>query len=600
MLKRDSFHYVPLLLSLKQLLSNQSIRNEILKSRESGDELRDIADGSYFSSHQHFSSDPDGLQIIAYYDEVETCNPLGSSSKKFKLGCIFFTLGNVRPFLRSSLKAIFLVALAKSSTIKTNGIDSILEPFINDLKQLSSSGITLEFSGMQEVWRGALLCFLADNLAAHELGGFKESFSFALKFCRTCMATSDLSQTYFNESSFQLRTPAEHSRQCFELDGPDRVKHSVEYGINRRAALEELPYFSVVHGLPHDVMHDLMEGVIPHEMRLLLNSCITDGFFDVSTFNHRLNAFDFGYTESGDKPAAIEDGVKIRQSAAQMWLLARILPFLVGDLIPRDYPQWECFLKLLQICDICTAPSVLPDTAMYLELLIEEHHTQFSVLYGKNLKMHFMVHYPGQIFRFGPLIQAWTMRHEAKLRIIKRAARASNYKNVCQTAAKRHQHLLCYYLHTNKLLQQSVEIGPCKSPNSIVEESPEIFSLMQTFGSSNDCMMVSHPAFVKCNGNFIKRNVFILTSFDVLDPVFCKVIDILSSGCGIFLVITEFVTIYYDAHYHAYVIKQQSNVLRVINAISVPSLGVFHPRLTFDKHDHLLYINLKTHIENFI
>ena len=116
-----------------------------------------------------------------------------------------------------------------------------------------------------------------------------------------------------------------------------------------------------------------------------------------------------------------------------MWLLARILPFLVGDLIPRDYPQWECFLKLLQICDICTAPSVLPDTAMYLELLIEEHHTQFSVLYGKNLiipKMHFMVHYPGQIFRFGPLIQAWTMRHEAKLRIIKRAARASNYKNV--------------------------------------------------------------------------------------------------------------------------------------------------------------------------
>ena len=392
-------------------------------------------------------------------------------------------------------------------------------------RKLSSSGIDpTEVSGLDELFTSVT----------------EESFSFALKFCRTCMATSDLSQTYFNESSFQLRTPAEHSRQCFELDGPDRVKHSVEYGINQRAALEELPYFSVVHGLPHDVMHDLMEGVIPHEMRLLLNSCISDGFFDVSTFNHRLNAFDFGYTESGDKPAAIEDGVKIRQSAAQMWLLARILPFLVGDLIPRDYPQWECFLKLLQICDICTAPSVLPDTAMYLELLIEEHHTQFSVLYGKNLiipKMHLMVHYPGQSFRFGPLIQAWTMRHEAKLRIIKRAARASNYKNVCQTAEKRHQHLLCYYLHTNKLLQQSVEIGPCKSPNSIVEESPEIFSLMQTFGSSNDCMMVSHPAFVKCNGNFIKRNVFILTSFDVLDPVFCKVIDILSSGCGIFLVI---------------------------------------------------------------
>ena len=32
------------------------------------------------------------------------------------------------------------------------------------------------------MWRGALIAFLADNLAAHEIGGFKESFSFAGSF----------------------------------------------------------------------------------------------------------------------------------------------------------------------------------------------------------------------------------------------------------------------------------------------------------------------------------------------------------------------------------------------------------------------------------
>lgn len=42
-------NYVPLLLGLKQLLSNQCIRNEILKGRASGDNICDIADGSYFS-----------------------------------------------------------------------------------------------------------------------------------------------------------------------------------------------------------------------------------------------------------------------------------------------------------------------------------------------------------------------------------------------------------------------------------------------------------------------------------------------------------------------------------------------------------------------
>ena len=193
---------------------------------------------------------PNGLQIIAYYDEVETCNPLGSSSKKYKLGCIFFTLGNIRPFWRSSLKAIFLAAVAKSSTNKTNGIDAILQPFIDDLKEFSSSGITIDYGGTQEVWKGALIAFLADNLASHEIGGFKESFSFSNRFCRSCTAKSSHSQTYFNEKFFQL-----------------------------------------VCALPHDIMHDLMEGVIPHEITFLLNSCVTDGLFELSQLNDRISVF---------------------------------------------------------------------------------------------------------------------------------------------------------------------------------------------------------------------------------------------------------------------------------------------------------------------
>ena len=140
------------------------------------------------------------------------------------------------------------------------------------------------------MWGGALIAFLADNLAAHKIGGFKGPFSFAQKFCRSCMATTSLSRTYFNESCFQLRTPTEHTKQCSELDGPNRVRAPVEYGINRRAALEDLSYFHVVHALPHDIMHDLMEGVIPHEMKLLLQSSVADSLFDMTQFNHRLSA----------------------------------------------------------------------------------------------------------------------------------------------------------------------------------------------------------------------------------------------------------------------------------------------------------------------
>ena len=81
MLKRDSFYYIPLLLTLKELLGDPSVRSEILQDKVTGENLNDISDAS------------SALQIIAYYDEVETCNPLGSSSKKYKLGCIFSLLG---------------------------------------------------------------------------------------------------------------------------------------------------------------------------------------------------------------------------------------------------------------------------------------------------------------------------------------------------------------------------------------------------------------------------------------------------------------------------------------------------------------------------
>ena len=240
----------------------------------------------------------------------------------------------------------------------------------------------------------------------------------------------------------------------------------------------------------------------------------------------------------------IEDCLKLRQSAAQMWLLMRILPFLVGDLIPRNDMHWECYLKLVKICNIATASSVSRDTTLYLQLLIEEHHLQFCELYGSNSvipKMHFIIHYPSQLLRFGPLVHAWTMRYEAKLRVIKRAARISNFKNVCQTVAKRHQHLLCYYLHTNKLLSRELEVGPSKSPFLLSEECIEVQTFLKNCSLQN-CSLISHPSFVKCNGVMFKPNVYILLAYDVFEPHFRKVIDLLSTDIGVFIVYHECMT----------------------------------------------------------
>ena len=86
--------------------------------------------------------------------------------------------------------------------------------------------------------------------------------SFALRICRTCMVTATESSSCFSESRCQLRDPETHFTQCELLDGVLGSHYSTNFGINRQSILEDIPGFSVVSGIPHDIMHDLFEGIV--------------------------------------------------------------------------------------------------------------------------------------------------------------------------------------------------------------------------------------------------------------------------------------------------------------------------------------------------
>ena len=403
------------------------------------DILGDFCDGSLFQAHPLFSLDVHALQMIAYYDDLEIVNPLGSFVKRHKLGCLFFFLANVRPQYRSTFKTIHLVAVAKTQDINVYGIDAFLTPFIEDLKELYCDGIVGLFNGESHIYHGALLAFLADTLAAHSLGGFKGSMSFALRICRTCMISPSQIKSCFSENDCQLRSPETHFEQCALLYGPLLDHFSTSFGVNRLSILEDVPGFSVITGLPHDIMHDLFEGVVPYELKLLIQHCVGAKYFTIDQLNERINAYDF----VSNKPIVIDSRIinspslKIRQSASQMMHLSREFPMLVADLVPEDDENWHSFIVLLKICAISLSPVCSYDTISYL---LEENLNIFHQLYPEESmipKQHYMVHYPSQISHLGPLIQSWNMRQEAKLSFVKRVSRRSNYKNVCLTVAKK-------------------------------------------------------------------------------------------------------------------------------------------------------------------
>lgn len=88
--------------------------------------------------------------------------------------------------------------------------------------------------------------------------------------------------------------------------------------------------------------------------------------------------------------------------AIQMWVLSVNLPLIIGDKIPEDSKEWECFLLLLDIVKLCTSRKVSKSHIGYLEVLIQIHHQLFVECYPNARiipKMHYMVHLPKQILR---------------------------------------------------------------------------------------------------------------------------------------------------------------------------------------------------------
>ena len=551
--------------------------------------IEDFCDGSVFKSHPLFSKDPHALQIIGYFDELEVCNPLGSHVKKHKVGVVFFTLGNIHPMYRSTFKSINLAILATKPIIEKHGLDAVLRPFIQDLCSLATKGISINFQGRKQTFKGALLAFLSDNLASNELGGFKLNFSFSFRCCRTCLVTRSGMSCEFNSDKVIVRSRLTHENQCKMLIGPTENHYSKTYGINRRSALLDVnhfPFFS--GGLPHDWMHDILEGAAPLEIKLLLKHCISEKFFTLSEYNQALVHFNYGYTEN-DKPVPIiqshfQSDRPLRSTASQMLLLLQILPFLIGDKVPESDVNWKCYLLMRKVVDIVFCPVVTEGMASSLKLIIVEHHTLFRSLYPSSFipKLHFLIHYPEQMLQLGPMTRTWTIRHEAKLNFFKQTTGVSSFKNITLSLASHHQRLACYEMASGNLLRPAFDCGPINTMSSLGSESSAIKqSILEMFPGISEGSHVYHPSWVKKDGvTYKSNNAYVVFQYDGLDPVFACIDDLIVLAEDTLLFdVRVCITKYFDNHYHAYVIDVTSKKLLISSVID---RYIYHAHLLAD------------------
>ena len=179
----------------------------------------------------------------------------------------------------------------------------------------------------------------------------------------------------FTEGTMTLRNRdnyEEHLRQV-EAD-PNQVSNT---RIARKSVLNDLDYFHVTQNYTPDVMHDLLEGVCPYIMKLILKTFIIDKkLLTVDFLNQRIKSFNYGPTEFGNKSTEISryalshaDG-HTKQSAIEMWCLMVNLPLLIADQSPEDDPHWGLYVSLLEIVSIVFAPALSEGATYYLQEII--------------------------------------------------------------------------------------------------------------------------------------------------------------------------------------------------------------------------------------
>ena len=122
----------------------------------------------------------------------------------------------------------------------------------------------------------------------HTILGFNESFN-TRHFCRLCLIEKNDCQTVFSEDDPKvfLRGKDMFEMHCQSLQENPQLKSI--YGLKKIST-------HVCDNYSFDIMHDLLEGVVQYEIKLLFGN-LTHHFVSEQDLLSRIYGFDYGFLE---------------------------------------------------------------------------------------------------------------------------------------------------------------------------------------------------------------------------------------------------------------------------------------------------------------
>jgi hypothetical protein len=550
---------------LQVLMQDPKFVDEILCTNDGKSCIVDFRDGSKYRNHPLFSDSTNfSIAIQLFYDGMGTTNPLRGKSVLSNMGVFYYTIKNLHPRFNSQCANVQLLTLCYEHDLKVYGFEPILDKFIAEINHLSSDGFDISIPGknLTKVY-ASLYQVTCDNLALNGIFGFIECFS-SDYFCTLCYATRDDIQRKFREEEFVSCTVAKY---CADLNAT-KQKPGHCHGVKHSCELNDIPGFHILDNWSLDIMHIVLEGIIPFELGCILNAL--SNVVKLTEINQQLLLFWGKITvDKSCKPTELSklevpgSGISPSMTAMKLWALLRYLPLVIGEQVPRDNPHWKFLLHFSHLVDIIFSPKFTLGMINYMRDVIADHLKLFVDLYCQDgviklrPKHHLLVHLPSVVLKSGPLVGMSCLRYELKNSFFKRSAHiVCNFINICKTLAHRHQQLFLHSCLNKSHVNDSIVVGQynivalCTVPYAYVVS--EKFSIQVTDEVAVTCKISVASIEYKCS-DF----VIVDTDKECGDLIFAKVLSFVSNNENSwFFVVEMWHTLGFDAHFHSFEVTE--------------------------------------------
>ena len=578
---QNTIQYVPILKTLDVVLHHEDVLGEILCNDEIAESghLKSYCDGLNYYSNELFASEKLTLELVLYHDDFNIVNPLGNKTVKYKISAFYFVVGNIPARYRSRLKDINLIILSPASYISEYGYQTILAPVIDDIKKLEENGLQIKFEGAAYLFFGTISMFIADNLAAHALGGYYCNFSTVQRFCRFCNCLkSQLDEGIVSSQNFVARSKEAYDAQVTAVELDSNV--SSLYGIKSRSCLNCLSFFHCVNGLPPDLAHDLFEGFAVDVVSNVVVYCIRQSFFTLTQLNDAIISFKYSFSDQANKPQPIKERplskLKVKQTAVEMWNLLRLLPFIIGHLVPFGDVVWDMYSSFLDCVDRLSAQSYTNEDLIILDECITQFFTVYCDVFPDQTlrpKAHFLTHYPELIKQYGPLTK--TLRFEAKNGYFKSVStNTKNHKNMCYSMAKRHQMFMYLFYKQEHLLNKSAPQGVHSKEIDIDILLPNVKVMVQNVTNKSQ---ICQSKAVVVDGHRYESGEAVCIDFKDDEYVFSKIDSALFLNGLVYLLCLNMIVESFNSHLHAYKIidTDRYHLVKVSELLDYHPLGIY-------------------------